>query len=292
MLFKYLGPARIDVLQNLKVRFTQPCQLNDPFESALLVQLDALADFEAQMEDLARELVPETEEEFAQLEEAKANARAYTKSLLKPEAAGQSVANMINKAQGVLSLSRTNDSLLMWSHYGDSHKGLALGLDDSHDWFRVKNGLGNVTKPHNVVYTSVRSPVVADTEDFYERLLCYKSLEWAYEQEVRIFRTFGSSREEFEQNRPDQVHLFPVPKDCIKEIYIGANASAELRGQILEIVRAKRLDVKIFEAYIDHERYGLKFRPVEFEKAPPDYSQSESVDHYQPDMYMVLKVKP
>ena len=32
-LFKYLPPPRIDVLENLKIRYTQARALNDPFES-------------------------------------------------------------------------------------------------------------------------------------------------------------------------------------------------------------------------------------------------------------------
>ena len=32
MLFKYLRPERIDVIEKLEIRFTQPGALNDPFE--------------------------------------------------------------------------------------------------------------------------------------------------------------------------------------------------------------------------------------------------------------------
>ena len=31
-LFKYMRPERIDVVENLEIRFTQPDALNDPFE--------------------------------------------------------------------------------------------------------------------------------------------------------------------------------------------------------------------------------------------------------------------
>ena len=33
-LYKYLCPERVDVLQNLRIRFTQVSALNDPFESS------------------------------------------------------------------------------------------------------------------------------------------------------------------------------------------------------------------------------------------------------------------
>ena len=32
LLYKYLSPERIDVLEKLKIRFTQPGDFNDPYE--------------------------------------------------------------------------------------------------------------------------------------------------------------------------------------------------------------------------------------------------------------------
>lgn len=37
MLFKYLPPERVDVIQNLAIRFTQLLSLNDPFEHSLMI---------------------------------------------------------------------------------------------------------------------------------------------------------------------------------------------------------------------------------------------------------------
>jgi len=265
VLYKYLSSARIDVLQNLKIRFTQPCELNDPFESALLVQSNAFQDWEAQMLKDAEQFVPETEEERAELEEIKEELRQNARMMTSPQAVGRELADRINRAQGVLSLSRTNDSLLMWAHYGESHKGYVLGLDDSHPWFYERNGLGEATKPHNVIYTSRRSAIKAGSEDFYDGLLCFKSLEWAYEEEVRIFRTFGANQERFDQNNLNDVHLFNIPKECIKEIFIGANAISDSNfvDKIFHEVWRSQLDVKIYVAYVDEEKYALNFHPIE-----------------------------
>ncbi|WP_321413254.1 hypothetical protein [uncultured Desulfobacter sp.] len=43
MLYKYLPPERIDVLSNLRIRFSQPRSLNDPFETAPLINFDGKA---------------------------------------------------------------------------------------------------------------------------------------------------------------------------------------------------------------------------------------------------------
>lgn len=40
MLYKYLPDNRLDVVKNLKIRFTQPISLNDPFEGLPLIEAD------------------------------------------------------------------------------------------------------------------------------------------------------------------------------------------------------------------------------------------------------------
>jgi hypothetical protein len=265
MLYKYLGPNRLSVIDDFMIRFTQPAALNDPFESALLVDATPYDEsallIEAMREEIIKDLNPSTDEEWKQLEDAVLEVHRHAQSQLKPGIVGRGVAELINRAQGVLSLSRANDSLLMWAHYGDSHQGYVIGLDETHPFFRAPDRFGNVTKPHNVIYTSRRMPVLAGSEDFYEQLLCYKSLEWAYEQEVRIFRTFGNP-DDFAKNKSDQVHLFSLPRECIKEIYIGANASAETRKKVLHIVDRRKLQVRVFDAYIAEDRYALDFGEI------------------------------
>ena len=185
--------------------------------------------------------------------------------MAKPEAIGRRLADFINKAQGILSLSRSNDSLLMWAHYADAHRGYVLGLDEAHPFFHKPDGRGKPVKPRNVVYTSKRIVIEAGSPDFYEQLLCVKSLEWAYEQEVRAFTRFGDGVrvEDFEKNSHDQVHLFLLPKECIKEVYIGANAKPSTRSSILKAIDRRKLQVKLFEAYVAEDRYALQFREVE-----------------------------
>lgn len=263
VLYKYFSPGRINVLENLKIRFTQPCQLNDPFESAPLVKTNAYEVWEEEMLRDSDQLVPENEEDRILIEALKEELREGARQRTTPHAVGRELADRINRSQGVLSLSRTNDSLLMWAHYGDSHRGFVLGLDDTHPWFYEQNGFGQITKPHNVIYTSRRPTIIGDSQDFYERLLCYKSLEWAYEQEVRIFRTFGSTPERFDRNNLDDIHLFDIPKECIKEIFLGANACNGLADKVFDCAFRNQLDVKIYVAYVDEERYALNFRPIE-----------------------------
>jgi len=267
MLYKYLSQNRISVIDKFMIRFTQPSDLNDPFESALLVDPGEYYDRRKTAEDLRAQaisegLVPKNYEEQEELDAAIQELDSHIAAVMAPQSIGKALIELINKSQGVLSLSRTNESLLMWAHYSDSHRGFVLGLDEKHPFFSQPDSTGRSTKPHNVVYSTNRFIVKTANDDFYEKLLCYKSLEWAYEQEVRIFRTFVANAEDCEKNSSSDIHLFSLPRDCIKEIYIGANANTKTRKKILEIIDRRKLVVRLFEAYIAEDRYALNFREV------------------------------
>jgi hypothetical protein len=255
------------VLDNFMIRFSQTSALNDPFESAVL--LDAEKRFENfDPEEVFRKILAEEgivpgDEDWDAFNSAVKELKEYQKELTRPHALGRQLMEWLDLRIGVLSLSRTNDNLLMWAHYADSHRGLVLGLDDEHPFFHVKDQLNNPTKPYNVVYTSRRRAVDPDARDYYEQLLCQKSIDWAYEEEVRIFRTFDGSIKIPGKTGREDVHLFEMPVECIKEVYIGANASESLRAKMLRLVHRRKLPIAVFDARISDERYEMEFCRVE-----------------------------
>jgi len=272
VLYKYLSRKRLSVIDNFRIRFTQPGELNDPFESAMLVDPDGKNELSKIIADLERdallnEIIPENSEQKEFLDEKIRELANYVADLYAPHTLGKELAKKLNSSLGVLSLSRTNASLLMWAHYGDSHKGYVVGLDDSHAFFNQIDNFGKITKPYNVVYTSRRNIVKPGSEDYYEKMMCRKSLEWAYEEEVRIFRGFSNSKIAGHENADDRVYLEELPRECIKEIYIGANASEDTKRKILEIVDKRKLHVKIFQARVSDELYALEFTEIQ-----PQYS--------------------
>lgn len=93
MLYKYLGQNRLDVLQDLKIRFTQPCELNDPFESALLVEADFSAAWEAQMQRLVEEADIQSDDGKAMLETIKAKLREEFTQQTTPQIIGREIAD-------------------------------------------------------------------------------------------------------------------------------------------------------------------------------------------------------
>jgi len=70
-LFKYIRPERIDIIENLEIRFTQPDALNDPFElhphfESIVAEADILANLPQTPVDLR----PMVAQAYAMLSEA------------------------------------------------------------------------------------------------------------------------------------------------------------------------------------------------------------------------------
>ncbi|GHA09567.1 DUF2971 domain-containing protein [Oceanisphaera arctica] len=217
ILYKYMSfEAAIAVIENQSIGFSCLEDLNDPFECTAFG--------------------------FADDEDSKitANLAAYA------------CKNKFSRNYGVLSLTRQPLNSLMWSHYGDEHQGVVLGIDvdiaglSNPEKCVIPSQCGEViysaTKPHRnlsiISEDSLRTigkELVFDTEAFnlVKRAFLYKSIEWGYEEEVRVVKNIseipfcyhsGQGRHNkwtkiSVSGRP--LYCFDIPDSAIKEIYLG-----------------------------------------------------------------------
>jgi len=148
ILYKYLRPERIDVLDTGMIMLSRPRAFNDPFElSPDVASIDS-----------GIKMVGAT--------------WAHTKDRV------------------VLSLAENRDSLLMWGHYTDGHKGILIGFDADDEILAEPSKDRRLAR---VVYAKTR-PSRPNIEDFTEEELYFtKSDEWAYEREWRILDSFEAA---------------------------------------------------------------------------------------------------
>jgi hypothetical protein len=268
MLFKYLPEERVHILENLEIRFTQPRALNDPFEASPLIDISTeKKSFIEQVEHDAQDIWTnttndeKTPENYKILQDTISELRATALDKMSPSNVGINAMDLISPALGVLSLSRTFSNLLMWSHYAESHKGFVIGLDVSHDFFYQKTHEGLKSAPNKVSYTTQRSATHTGDPDLYAKILCEKPIDWAYEEEIRIFRLLTQETKPSGIDKHGYpVYLFSLPKECIKSIYIGAHAKSSLKEIILKYTTDKKLNISVFEMVISKSRYELEYQ--------------------------------
>lgn len=133
----------------------------------------------------------------------------------------------IRNGIGVLSLTRNPLNPLLWAHYGGAHAGGVIAIDTAEAGLECSDSNIITASGGNVIYTSVRPTVDEGPLPYHheltgkhdrqllERLFLYKSVHWAYEEEIRVARRIDYSP----QIRYED---FQIPPSSIKEIYLGA----------------------------------------------------------------------
>jgi hypothetical protein len=240
MIFKYVSNQRIkNLICDNKIRFTQFTALNDPFESSVLMQF----------------LEPATNEEY---EKQSPTTASIMRDLDKQSTQGRMMAEFFSSKYGILSLSRNVNNMLMWAHYAQSHTGFAIGFDEKHEFFKDSGDNDFEPALKMVIYSKNRA-VQTDDEEF---IFCHNSIDWAYEEEKRLFKlldlgvpTGGCC----DFNQP--IYLFNIPKDAYKAIYVGANMPQCKKEELLAACTTHLPNVAVYCANICEERYELVFSP-------------------------------
>jgi len=148
---------------------------------------------------------------------------------------------------GVLSLSETVDSNLMWSHYSDAHKGFVieydfekLGYDDLQK--RLCFPVFYSEKARDLTRYIMRRNLSDFNNLFGQYLAIIKQADWAYEKEWRIVSMFGANY------ATTQLRL-PNPSSVI----LGANTKPDDQDWMLEECETRGIPVR---KATTSDRYG------------------------------------
>jgi hypothetical protein len=248
ILYKYLQPVRLDVLEHRSIRFTQPGDFNDPFEFRPRIrEVASDAEVRAYVEEHFEQLVDEELAKYGALAKllSQVDLRGMLlkqKALLIPAmfqllepAAIQRLSPMIdgflNLNVGVLCLSEVRDSILMWGHYTDSHQGFVVGFDSDHPFFsRQRGGRDEFGFLRRVEYRSQR-PQVTLTDTTSLAWFQTKSELWSYEKEWRIVRVLSEAEHRIDRS-PFPICLFEFAPDAVREIIVGMRSAPSFIDEI------------------------------------------------------------
>ncbi len=235
MLFKYFSFARaLDILRFQKIRLTQPSDFNDPFEMYPEFQLmsqEDIAELPPALDEQGnvvpgmRQLTPEALNRMM----AAVHPHLVRMAPIHQQHPGATFAidnNAVGREYydqrfGVLSLTETPDNLLMWSHYGDNHKGVVLGFDETHPFFLGAEIVAGLSRLNRVEYNQ-RRPVLSVTTRDNPKIFLRKSTEWAYEKEWRLIRPLSEATDTQPRENLIPVCLFEVPQDAVKLVITGS----------------------------------------------------------------------
>jgi len=144
-----------------------------------------------------------------------------------------------------------NDNMLMWSHYAKYHSGYCIEYDTrKNDFFDM------LLLP--VIYSKERYDAtpcfVTKSPNIAINPVLYKSDEWSYEREWRIFGTTDIFKNE--------IDCLELP-EAISAIYIGAATDNKDKEKIDDIKNwGDKNNVKINKMRLNHNKYKLEYEPI------------------------------
>ncbi|MBY2984863.1 DUF2971 domain-containing protein [Rhizobium leguminosarum] len=153
----------------------------------------------------------------------------------------------LNEANGILCMSEAWESPLMWAHYGDSHKGMALGFDVPDEAF------------YKVDYVKER-PTLASmglnnldeiTAEDIKRLTRMKASGWDYEKE---YRSYQRLKDGVPINGQTHYFISMNPNLRLREVIVGSRFKTA-RQEVLDAVNDPSVDV--FMARGDFDQFKV-----------------------------------
>jgi hypothetical protein len=277
-LYKYCDTRGTDILLKLRLKITPPNRFNDPFEFAPRM-VPNLPPKEA------RQLLKRSErvmfEEMTAKGQFIGNFKNFRKVVL-PQL-GKMVQGVVDgypavaaefrkvsidiasSTYGVLCLSAVRDDILMWSHYGQGHTGLVIGLDGRHALLS-----SNEPELVEVEYREERAemgyfaaPQSRKLHEQTKSLIRRKSPHWKYEREWRQLRALQHCETEEDARSLGRLNYFlPIEPRLICEVIIGCRAPETLICEISKIKTDSRFaHVQFLQARMHKTDFALELEP-------------------------------
>ena len=152
--------------------------------------------------------------------------------------------------KGIVSFAEQDDCLLMWSHYGDEHRGICMGYSvpeqSAGDVHKVAYGGGRFVRASDVA-AMLAGDVKARTR-VDESVLLRKAESWSYEREWRLIGRGGTQHSPLE----------------LEEIIFGMKCKASAKYALMTALKKRDRAVKFYEIREERGTFNLKKYPLSY----------------------------
>lgn len=264
LIYKYANISNaIKILKSGKIILTNPLEFNDPFDSELLIKeednknaVDLIKNYcafkvlynkskDKKINKAIKEIKNEKIYKYIELNIfgnfSKKNDNVFIDNI-------KNKANEIRNSALIGCFSKTNNNILMWSHYADSHKGVCIEFEEERKNI-FKDVSYSETREYFDIYFVVSKLLAFDflnkkydlnDNALFDKIMkpfYVKSKDWEYEQEIRCVL----SNNECSKNIDDKKYGIDMK---IKKIYLGIRVenNDELK-ELIEIAKEKNVEI-------------------------------------------------
>lgn len=156
---------------------------------------------------------------------------------------------------GIFSLASRHSCPLMWSHYGDQHRGLAIGYsvpeDSQADLFKVRYGGESQVEASKIL--DMLNGNQAAKREVDDAVLLKKAYDWRYEREWRLIGQRGAQDSQIE----------------LEEVVFGMRCTIPVVFTVVKALENRQRPVKFYEIRRKPDtfllkRYALNFDEIAF----------------------------
>ncbi|MFV8443067.1 DUF2971 domain-containing protein [Flavobacterium sp. LB2P44] len=232
------------ILNSNEIYLASPGTFNDPFDckiSTHYLSLDTPEKISSYIQKKQEESETELTENFIEtLKYRLTNIQEYWDMFEAFEL------STFDQNHGIISLSSRWNSILMWSHYANLHKGFCVGFNEEKMRTSGHFGFGG-----SVIYSDdfpIINPLEVDEKTPFLQLQ-YKAKDWKYEEEYRLNKLF------FPEIPTDDDRKIILNEGIIEEVIVGMNSSREDTEEIVKI--CKRKNIKVYGASREPYKFGM-----------------------------------
>ncbi len=159
----------------------------------------------------------------------------------------ESISSVRNNVR-VCCLSSVNDSVMMFSHYADSHKGICLEFKVVDDPFFSELNYVRYVDKIPVFHPFIEDVSLAQRE-LVEIEVLTKSKTWCYEEEWRVIKSGPNP----------SIHKFPV--EILTSIIFGYQTPKEDKLLIAKIIDKREASIQLKDAVKKEKSFDIEIRP-------------------------------
>ncbi|MBC7389395.1 MAG: DUF2971 domain-containing protein [Opitutaceae bacterium] len=210
-LYKYRNNcANTDqIFTNAELWFGSPTTFNDPFDCQININTENTYE---QIKTWFQNNAPHLGTEYI-----KERSTQLTENPEEWSAALKTIFKKVFVNTGICCFGQTDDNLLLWSHYTDSHSGFCLKFDVLKEKEVFSNLLRTVYKKEYPFYNHLTTPL-----QFTEMLIRTKADIWEYEQEFRVIK-------------PNRVGTHKFSKSALVGVTFGCRCPTQEVCRIMEL---------------------------------------------------------
>lgn len=155
---------------------------------------------------------------------------------------------------GVVSLSKKNNDILMWSHYAKGHRGFCLEFDTQYEPF---NRSKRVRYSKNIPDVDIKDWKDGNLTGNVLSPILTKYETWQYEKEYRIIHEEADYLEEYDSK-------------ALTGIYFGSEMDSSLEHILIAIAQQRYPHVNFYKSKRLENQFKVEFDHINQTKVPPE----------------------